>query len=86
MQKYVHDLTTWDALPVEAQERVIGREKLSDVELPDDVKPANSHVALTTIVDDAANSSRSCASTCRSAGWASASSVPTSSATHVAPT
>jgi putative iron-dependent peroxidase len=39
-------------LPIEEQERVIGREKLSDVELPDDVKPANLHVALTTIVDN----------------------------------
>ncbi len=52
VQKYLHDLAAWDALPVEEQERAIGREKLSDVELADDVKPANSHVALTTIVDD----------------------------------
>jgi putative iron-dependent peroxidase len=52
IQKYVHDLAAWDALTVEEQERAIGREKLSDVELPDEAKPANSHVALTTIVDD----------------------------------
>jgi porphyrinogen peroxidase len=52
VQKYLHDLDAWDALPVEEQQRVIGREKLSDVELADDVKPANSHVALTTIVDE----------------------------------
>lgn len=52
VQKYLHDLATWDALAVEEQERVIGRTKLSDLELPDDVKPVNSHVALTTIVDD----------------------------------
>jgi putative iron-dependent peroxidase len=52
VQKYVHDLGTWDALPVEEQERAIGRTKLSDLELPDEVKPANSHVALNTIVDD----------------------------------
>jgi porphyrinogen peroxidase len=52
VQKYVHDLEAWDALTVEQQERAVGREKLSDVELPDDAKPANSHVALTTIVDD----------------------------------
>ena len=51
VQKYVHDLVTWDALPVEEQERVIGRSKLSDIELADDVKPTNSHVALNTIVD-----------------------------------
>jgi putative iron-dependent peroxidase len=52
VQKYVHDLDRWDALAVEEQERVIGRTKLSDLELPDDVKPANSHVALNTIVDE----------------------------------
>jgi putative iron-dependent peroxidase len=49
VQKYVHDLAAWDRLTVEQQERVIGRTKLSDIELPDDVKPADSHVALTTI-------------------------------------
>jgi putative iron-dependent peroxidase len=52
VQKYLHDLDAWDALPVEEQERAIGRTKLSDIELPDDVKPANSHVALNTIIDD----------------------------------
>ena len=52
VQKYMHDLDAWDALPVEEQEGAIGRTKLSDIELPDDVKPANSHVALNTIVDD----------------------------------
>ncbi|CCH76981.1 conserved hypothetical protein [Nostocoides japonicum T1-X7] len=52
VQKYLHDLDTWNALPVEEQERVIGRSKLSDIELPDDVKPADSHVALNTIVDE----------------------------------
>ena len=52
VQKYVHDLAAWDALPVEEQELAVGRTKLSDLELPDDVKPANSHVALNTIVDE----------------------------------
>jgi putative iron-dependent peroxidase len=52
VQKYVHDLAAWDALAVEEQEQAIGRTKLSDLELPDDVKPANSHVALNTIVDE----------------------------------
>jgi len=51
VQKYVHDLTAWDVLAVEQQELAIGRTKLSDLELDDDVKPANSHVALNTIVD-----------------------------------
>jgi putative iron-dependent peroxidase len=52
VQKYVHDLTAWNALTVEEQERVIGRSKLADIEMPDDVKPSNSHLALNTIIDD----------------------------------
>jgi porphyrinogen peroxidase len=52
VQQYVHDLAAWNALPVEEQERAIGRTKLEDLELPDDVKPSNSHVALNTIVDE----------------------------------
>jgi porphyrinogen peroxidase len=52
IQKYVHDLAAWDALPVEEQERAIGRSKLEDIEMADEVKPANSHVALNTIIDD----------------------------------
>ncbi len=52
VQKYRHDLATWNALPVEEQERVVGRTKLTNIELADDVKPANSHVALNTIVDE----------------------------------
>ncbi|MGH3279702.1 MAG: Dyp-type peroxidase [Trebonia sp.] len=49
VQKYLHDMAAWDALSVAEQERVIGRTKLDDIELPDDVKPADSHVALNTI-------------------------------------
>jgi porphyrinogen peroxidase len=49
VQKYVHDMKSWNALPVSEQERVIGRTKLDDIELPDGVQPANSHVALNTI-------------------------------------
>jgi len=52
VQKYLHDLEAWDALPVEQQELAIGRTKLSDIELSDEDKPANSHVALNTIVDE----------------------------------
>jgi putative iron-dependent peroxidase len=50
VQKYVHNLAAWNALTVEDQEKAIGRSKLSDIEMADDVKPANSHVALNTIV------------------------------------
>jgi len=49
VQKYVHDMAAWNSLPVEDQERAIGRSKLDDIEMPDDVKPADSHVALNTI-------------------------------------
>jgi porphyrinogen peroxidase len=52
VQKYVHDMTAWNALSVEQQERVIGRTKLEDIELPEDVKAADSHVALNTIEDE----------------------------------
>ncbi len=52
VQKYVHDLEAWGRLSVEEQERAIGRTKLSDVELSDEEKPVNSHVALNTIIDD----------------------------------
>ncbi|MET7852300.1 Dyp-type peroxidase [Streptomyces avermitilis] len=52
VQKYVHDLAAWDALPTPEQERVIGRTKLANVELPDDIKPADSHVALNTITGE----------------------------------
>ncbi|MFE7772695.1 Dyp-type peroxidase [Streptomyces sp. NPDC057445] len=51
VQKYLHDLQAWNVLPVEVQEMVIGRRKLSDIELDDEIKPADSHVALTTVVD-----------------------------------
>jgi porphyrinogen peroxidase len=49
VQKYLHDIPSWNTLSVEDQERAIGRSKLDDIEMPDDVKPANSHVALNTI-------------------------------------
>ncbi|WP_029089535.1 Dyp-type peroxidase [Brevibacterium album] len=51
VQKYLHDLHAWGELSTEEQERVIGRTKLDDVELDDEVKPANSHVALNDLDD-----------------------------------
>jgi putative iron-dependent peroxidase len=55
VQRYVHDLSAWNSLSVEEQERVIGRTKLDDIELDDDVKPANSHLALNVIEDEDGN-------------------------------
>lgn len=49
VQKYLHKMAAWNQLSVEAQEQIIGRTKLSDIELDDSVKPSNSHSALTTI-------------------------------------
>jgi putative iron-dependent peroxidase len=52
VQKYLHDLAGWDALPTEEQERIIGRAKLSDIETDDAEKAPYAHNALTTIVKD----------------------------------
>jgi putative iron-dependent peroxidase len=52
VQKYLHDVAGWNALATEAQERIIGRTKLSDIELDDAVKPTSAHNALTTIVEN----------------------------------
>ena len=52
IQKYLHDMSRWNALSTEEQERIIGRKKLSDIELSDAVKPASAHNALTTIVEN----------------------------------
>jgi len=51
VQKYLHDLDGWNALSTEAQERIIGRTKLSDIELDDSIKPTSAHNVLNTIVE-----------------------------------
>jgi putative iron-dependent peroxidase len=52
VQKYIHDLKAFRALPVEEQEKVFGRYKENDVEMPDAVKPSNSHSAVANVGDD----------------------------------
>jgi putative iron-dependent peroxidase len=52
VQKYLHDMDGWNALSTEAQERIIGRAKLSDIELDDSIKPTSAHNALTTIIEN----------------------------------
>lgn len=52
VQKYLHDLAAWKKVSVEEQERIIGRKKLSNIELSNEVKPPFAHNALTTIVKD----------------------------------
>ena len=45
---------TWkmEKLKVDAQENVMGRTKLESIELDDDVKPENAHVARTVVEDE----------------------------------
>ncbi len=55
VQKYIHNMKAWEGLSTEAQEKVIGRYKMNDIEMSDEVKPANSHSALTAITDENGN-------------------------------
>jgi len=52
VQKYLHDLASWNALPTEAQEHIIGRTKLSDLEIDPSIRPSSAHNSLNTIVED----------------------------------
>jgi putative iron-dependent peroxidase len=52
VQKYLHDMKGWNALSVETQERIIGRKKLSDIELKDAEKSPFAHNELTTIEEN----------------------------------
>jgi putative iron-dependent peroxidase len=53
--RWVHDLDAFDALPVPEQELVFGRTKAASIELPDDAKPTNAHIARVEITDAAGN-------------------------------
>lgn len=55
VQKYLHNMKNWESLSTEEQEKVIGRSKMNDIEMTDEVKPANSHSALTAITDENGN-------------------------------
>ncbi|MGA9668864.1 MAG: Dyp-type peroxidase [Terracidiphilus sp.] len=52
VQKYLHNMKAWNALSTEAQEHIIGRRKLSDIELSDAEKPTSAHNALTVIEEN----------------------------------
>src|SRR6266849_10443829 len=52
VQKYLHDLAGWNRLPTEEQEQIVGRTKMTDIELSETVKPTYAHNALTKIVED----------------------------------
>jgi porphyrinogen peroxidase len=52
VQKYLHNMAGWNSLPVEQQERIIGRKKLNNIELDDATKPSFAHNALTVIEEN----------------------------------
>jgi putative iron-dependent peroxidase len=52
VQKYLHNLDAWNKLSTEAQEKIIGRTKVADIELDDSVKPSSAHNALTVIEEN----------------------------------
>jgi putative iron-dependent peroxidase len=45
-------MSGWNALSTEQQERIIGRKKLSDIELSEAEKPPSAHNALTIITEN----------------------------------
>lgn len=52
VQKYLHNIPSWQALKTEDQESVIGRTKLDNIELDDAEAGQKSHKTLATITDD----------------------------------
>ncbi len=52
VQKYLHDVERWNKVPVEEQENIIGRHKLSDIEQPDSMKKPYAHNVLTSIEEN----------------------------------
>lgn len=53
VQKYVHDMAGWAGLSTEAQEAIMGRTKIDNIEIDDDGAPQLSHKSLATIDDGA---------------------------------
>jgi len=52
VQKYLHDLDRWNKVPVEEQENIVGRHKLSDIEQRDADKKPYAHNVLTNIEEN----------------------------------
>jgi putative iron-dependent peroxidase len=51
-QKYLHDLAGWNSLKTEEQEGIIGRTKLTDIELDDSAKPPFAHNVVSKLVEN----------------------------------
>ena len=52
VQKYIHDMTAWNALPSPGAGEGHWPSKHDDIEMSEDEKPANSHSAMANIGDD----------------------------------
>ena len=52
IQRWVHNMPKWQSIPVAEQEQVIGRTKLDDVEMDDELKPPTAHIARVVIEED----------------------------------
>ncbi|MGD0637642.1 MAG: Dyp-type peroxidase [Nitrososphaerales archaeon] len=50
--RWVHDLNAFNRLTVEEQERVYGRSKSDSVEMSDERKPRDAHIARASVVDN----------------------------------
>ncbi|MEZ5213228.1 Dyp-type peroxidase [Gordonia sp. (in: high G+C Gram-positive bacteria)] len=55
VQRYETDMAKWNGLTVEQQENVFGRSKSENVEMDDDVKPVNAHIAVNQVNDAEGN-------------------------------
>ncbi|WP_429970899.1 Dyp-type peroxidase [Fructilactobacillus sp. Tb1] len=51
-QKWIHNMDSWNNMPVEHQDKAIGREKFSDLELDDDDKYKNAHNVASNTGDE----------------------------------
>ncbi|MEA1989869.1 MAG: Dyp-type peroxidase [Pseudomonadota bacterium] len=51
-QKWVHDMTKWDTVPVHCQEAIVGRTKAENIELEGDAMPDDSHISRTDLKVD----------------------------------
>ena len=52
VQRWLHDLDAFHALPVAEQEAAIGRTRADSIELDDDTKPADAHISRVVIEDE----------------------------------
>lgn len=55
VQRYETDMAKWNALSVEQQEAVFGRTKSENIEMDEDEKPINSHIAVNQVEDAEGN-------------------------------